>query len=154
MSTSPQQEVSGAYNLVFRYTLAGQTLQMPGLVLVNSDGAEVTFGSGLGAVALADNADAQAASGTANGQKVVARQTVFNGTTWDRQRGDTAGTDSVLAPRATAGGVPANGVAAYHIGQGLAGFSAGIAIAATGAIGDTDTTALAANDLIIQVDYA
>lgn len=214
MPTSPQQEVSGAYNLVFRYTLAGQTLQMPGLVLVNSDGAEVTFGAGLGAVALADNADAQAASGTANGQKVVARQTVFNGTTWDRQRGDTAGTDSVLAPRATAGGVtqyrrlatadtnlavikasagrvygfvisnntaaakfvklynkatapvlasdvplrtilvPANGVAAYHIGQGLAGFSAGIAIAATGAIGDTDATALAANDLIIQVDYA
>lgn len=50
--------------------------------------------------------------------------------------------------------VPAGGIAAYHVGAGLAGFTAGIAIAATGAIGDTDTTALAANDLIIQIDYA
>lgn len=50
--------------------------------------------------------------------------------------------------------VPAGGIAAYHVGTGLAGFTAGIAIAATGAIGDTDATALAANDLIIQIDYA
>ena len=50
--------------------------------------------------------------------------------------------------------VPAGGIASYHLGAGMAGFTAGIAIAATGAIGDTDATALAANDLIIQIDYA
>lgn len=50
--------------------------------------------------------------------------------------------------------IPAGGIASYHIGPGLAGFAAGIGIAATGAVGDTDATALAANDLIIQIDYA
>lgn len=169
---------------------------------------------GVAAAQRANNADAQAVSGTASNQAVVSFSYVFNGTSWDRQRGDTNGTDMVPAVRPTAGGVtqfrrlatadtnvvavkasagrvygyvisntsaaakfvklynkataptigtdvpvrtimvPAGGIAAYHVGQGLAGFTAGIAIAATGAIGDADTTALAANDLIIQIDYA
>lgn len=50
--------------------------------------------------------------------------------------------------------IPAGGIASYHLGAGMAGFTNGIGIAATGAIGDTDATALAANDLIIHVDYA
>lgn len=139
---------------------------------------------------------------------------VFNGASWDRQRGDTFGSDSVLAARPTAGGatqfrriatadtnatvvkaaagrvygytfsnltgtalfvklynkataptvgtdvplrtiyVPPNGVAAYHLGQGLAGFSSGIAIAATTGVADTDATAVAAGALILAVDYA
>jgi len=141
---------------------------------------------------------------------------VFNGTTWDRQRGDTSGTDVIMGVRATAGGltqfrrlatadtnlavvkatagrvysyvisnttasakfvrlynkatapvpasdnglilrtimVPANGVAQHQVMAGLGGFTAGIAIDATGAVGDTDATALAASDLIIQIDYA
>lgn len=170
--------------------------------------------AGVSVPGLADNADGQAASGTADGLKVAARSYVFNGTSWDRQRGDTTGTDMVLAARATAGGllqfrriatadanaavvkaaagrvygyavantstsakfvklfnkssapslgvdvalrtimIPAGGIAAYHIGQGLAGFSAGIAITATGLAPDADGTALAAGDLIIQIDYA
>lgn len=141
---------------------------------------------------------------------------VFNGTTWDRQRGDTVGTDMVMSVRATAGGltqfrrlatadtnlavvkgsagrvyaytisnttasakfvrlynkatapvpasdnalilrtimVPANGIASHQVMAGLGGFTNGIAIDATGAIADTDATALAANDLIISIDYA
>lgn len=214
MPTSPQTEVPGALALVFRYTISGYASQAPGVVLVNSDGAEVSFGTGAGAIAMADNADAVAASATANGQKTQTRNTVFNGTTWDRMRGDTSGTDMVAAARATAGGatqfrristadtnlaaikasagrvygyvisntsaatkyvkiynkasapvvatdvpvrtimVPPNGIAAYSSPMGLAGFSAGIAMAATGAAADTDATALAAGDLLIQVDYA
>ena len=50
--------------------------------------------------------------------------------------------------------IPPNGVAAYTFAAGLAGFSAGIAIAATGGVADTDATALAANDVVIQIDYA
>lgn len=50
--------------------------------------------------------------------------------------------------------IPAGGIASYHLGAGMAGFTAGIGIAATGAIADADATALAANDLIIHIDYA
>lgn len=50
--------------------------------------------------------------------------------------------------------IPAGGIASYHLGAGMAGFTNGIGIAATGAIADNDATALAANDLIIHVDYA
>lgn len=49
--------------------------------------------------------------------------------------------------------IPAGAVSNYHINAGLS-FPTGIAIAATGAITDADTTALAANDLAINVDYA
>lgn len=161
-----------------------------------------------------NNTDTLAASATNNKQSVIAYSYVFNGTTWARQRGDTAGIDVIQGARSTAGGVtqfrrlatadtnlavvkasagrvygfsifnnsasakfvklynkatapvvasdvplrtimvPAGGIAAYHVGMGLAGFSAGIAIAATGAVADTDSTALALNDLIIQIDYA
>lgn len=41
---------------------------------------------GVAQAALADNADAVAVSATVNGQKVQSRNTVFNGTSWDRQR--------------------------------------------------------------------
>ncbi|MBS1516611.1 MAG: hypothetical protein JSS91_00830 [Bacteroidetes bacterium] len=40
----------------------------------------------------ADNADAVAAAATLNNLAVFARNSVFNGTTWDRMRGDTNGT--------------------------------------------------------------
>lgn len=157
-------------------------------------------------------------NGVADYQGNLVRQAVrveyFNGTTWDRMRGDASGQDMVIAARPTAGGatqfrrlstadtnaavvkatagrvygysiantsasakfvklynkatapvigtdvplrtimIPAGGIAAYHVGHGLAGFSAGIAIAATGAVADADATALAVNDLVIQIDYA
>lgn len=47
--------------------------------------------SGVTSRALGDNADAVAASATAQNQTILSRNTVFNGTTWDRQRGDTFG---------------------------------------------------------------
>lgn len=50
--------------------------------------------------------------------------------------------------------VPANGVASYHVGQGLDGFTNGIGLRATGAPADADTTVLAAGDLIFNIDYA
>lgn len=49
--------------------------------------------------------------------------------------------------------VPANGIAAFHIANGLDGFAQGLGIAATGAAGDSDATALAANDLLINVFF-
>ena len=42
--------------------------------------------AGVSTIALADNADGVAASATVNGDKVVTRETVFNGTSWDRSR--------------------------------------------------------------------
>lgn len=45
--------------------------------------------------ALVDNADAVAVTATANRLTVMNRATVYNGTTWDRQRGDTTGTYAV-----------------------------------------------------------
>lgn len=54
----------------------------------------VSFG-GVAATAQADNADAQAASATANKQQVAARNYLFNGATWDRARGDTVGAYTV-----------------------------------------------------------
>jgi hypothetical protein len=49
--------------------------------------------------------------------------------------------------------VPANGVASYHVGQGLDGFPNGISLRATGAAPDADTTVLAVGDLIFNIDY-
>ena len=60
--------------------------------------------------------------------------------------------DSALIVRSIM--IPAGGVVSYHAPAGLAGFAAGIGIAATGAIADNDATALAAADLLIQIDYA
>jgi hypothetical protein len=63
----------------------------------------VTYGAGGTSPALAaDNADGSAVSATADKQSVVARGYVFNGTTWDRQRGDTSGTYFVRAASAAA----------------------------------------------------
>lgn len=45
-----------------------------------------TTGAGVTQAQLGDNADGQAAAATANAGKVIARNTVFNGTSWDRQR--------------------------------------------------------------------
>lgn len=268
MPTSPQAEVTGAYNLVFRYTINGYQTQIPGVVPMTSDGLEAiganaqqvqgnvaTGGAESGnAVKIGGPVKGAAPTSYSIGQRVDAWFTtqgalvtggiandpslsvalaalmpainagsptalgvspmVYNGSVLVSQRGDTAGTDTVSAVRATAGGatqfrrlasadtnlavvkasagrvygyvitnttaaakfvklynkasaptlasdvplrtimVPPNGIVAYHVGMGLGGFSAGIAIAATGAIGDTDTTALAANDLIIHIDYA
>lgn len=60
--------------------------------------------------------------------------------------------DSALIQRTIM--IPAGGIAAYYVGMGIGGFTSGIGIAATGAIGDTDATALTAGDLIIHIDYA
>lgn len=49
--------------------------------------------------------------------------------------------------------VPANGVAAFHTEKGFAGFTQGIAMLATGALADTDATALAAGDIVANVFY-
>lgn len=63
-------------------------------------------GVALGAVA--DNADAVATSASANKLAVLARNTVFNGTSWDRQYGDTTGTyvAGAVASGATDSGNP------------------------------------------------
>lgn len=170
--------------------------------------------AGVSVPGLADNADGQAASGTADALKVAARGYVFNGATWDRQRGDTVGTTVVPEPRSNAGGltqyrrtstadanvavvkagpgrvygyvfantsatprfvklfnkatapslgvdppvriimVPANGIAAYHVGPGLGGFTAGIAIAITNDSADGSGSVIGAGEILAQIDYA
>lgn len=70
---------------------------------------------------------------------------------YDKASAPAPAADSALIRRRLI--IPANGIVSYHVGQGIDGFAAGIAYVASGAAGDTDTTALAANDLVINVDY-
>lgn len=58
--------------------------------------------SGVSSRALGDSGDGVAASATAQNQTVLARNTVFNGTTWDRMRGDTSGSYQVPVASAAA----------------------------------------------------
>lgn len=69
----------------------------------------------------ADNADAVAAAASATNLAVMARNSVFNGTTWDRMRGDTNAT--VVEERFTTGRVTADGQI-----KGSAGFLHSISI--------------------------
>ena len=138
---------------------------------------------------------------------------VFNGVTWDRQRGNTDGTFVVAVPsavgpallthsriatadlnatvvkaakailyayqffnatatpryvkfynKATAPTVgtdvpvrrliiPPNGLVGFHAEEGLGAFTAGLAYAITGALADADTTAVAAGDVVANIDY-
>lgn len=70
---------------------------------------------------------------------------------YDKASAPVPANDSALIRRRLI--VPANGIVTFHVGPGLDGFAAGIAYLATGAAGDTDATALAVNDLVINVDY-
>lgn len=83
-------KVGGRYNTVAPTLTDGQR----GDLQLDSTGALKVLS--VGSVGLAfrqavDNADAVAVNGTANELNVVGRNTVFNGTTWDRMRGDTNG---------------------------------------------------------------
>lgn len=49
--------------------------------------------------------------------------------------------------------VPANGIAAYHIGPGLP-FSAGIGMAITADAADGSGASVSASDILVQIDYA
>lgn len=175
-------------------------------------GIKVQFG-GVDAGAQGDNADGTAVSATANKQQVAARNYYFNGTTWDRARGNTDGSFVVAVPsavgpallthsriatadtnatvvkaakailyayqffnatataryvklynKATAPTVgtdvpvrrliiPPNGLVAFHAEEGLGAFTAGLAYAITGALADADTTAVAAGDVVVNIDY-
>lgn len=167
-----------------------------------------------GPAQVGNNSDAEAASATANNQRNVAFNYVFNGTTWSRARGDTIGASVVLVPRATATegnlifrriatadtnaavikagagrlyayeainltaawkfvklynkatapvvgtdvplmtiGIPPNGAADLSRIHGLQGFAAGIAIAITNGVADTDATAVAAGDVVFMAFY-
>lgn len=64
-------------------------------------GVKITYG-GIDSAAMADNADAVATSATVNKQAVGARNYYFNGTTWDRARGDTSGAYVTSIPSLTA----------------------------------------------------
>lgn len=93
-------------------------------------------GGGVAAVQEANNADGRAASATANKQSVVSYGYVFNGSNWDRQRGDTAGTyingsifftesTAALAASATFNGATrANGGVAGGLGSRFCFFTA------------------------------
>jgi len=54
-----------------------------------------TAGGTSGITSSADNADAVAATATANSLRIANSNRVFNGSTWDRMRGDTEGTHMV-----------------------------------------------------------
>jgi len=95
---------------------------------IKTDGAgnlslTVTY-SNIAARALGDSSDAVAASDTVNNSVNVNRNTVFNGTTWDRQRGDTFGVYAVVtgSSGAAAAIVPVVAQAAFSmVGKAAAG---------------------------------
>lgn len=97
--------------------------------------------AGVSTVALADNADAVAVSATVNGDKVVARDTVFNGTSWDRMR------KTNLTARLVSAAASTNATSVKA--------STGIAYALTVNGADADTTALTAADVeSLNITYA
>lgn len=93
-------KVGGVYNSTLPTFTTGQRgdLQVSSrgelLVSLSTSGTTNAFGG--------DSTDAVATSATSNKLVVMARQGVFNGTTWDRQRGDTSGSYSVTTGSATA----------------------------------------------------
>lgn len=104
-TTSASQVWSGSLNYKwFRLNVTGITAgtsagvitfsSIPAPMLVNQISSQLYIGSTT-LVALADNADAIAVTATANRLAVLNRNSVYNGTTWDRQRGDTTGTYAV-----------------------------------------------------------
>lgn len=112
---------------------------------------------GLTQYSKAASADTNAAAIKTSRGKVYGFQ-IFNNTAsakfvklYNKATAPVPSTDSALIVRRIV--VPPNGVASYHVGQGLDSFTNGIGIAATGGLGDVDVTALAANDLHINVDY-
>jgi hypothetical protein len=104
-TTSAGQLWSGSLNYKwFRLNVTGITAgtsagvitfsSIPAAMLVNQISSQVYVG-GTSLVGLVDNADAIAVTATANRLAVLNRASVYNGTTWDRQRGDTTGTYAV-----------------------------------------------------------
>lgn len=67
---------------------------IPATMLVNQISSQL-YVSGTSLVGLQDNVDAIAVTATGNRLAVLNRNSVYNGTTWDRQRGDTTGTYAV-----------------------------------------------------------
>ena len=67
---------------------------IPAPMLVNQISSQL-YVSGTSLVGLQDNVDAIAVTATGNRLAVLNRNSVYNGTTWDRQRGDTSGTYAV-----------------------------------------------------------
>jgi hypothetical protein len=79
--------------------------RVPQAVFTDGNGA-IQVNMNVGSVfvrGMADNADAIATTATTNSLSTLARNTVFNGTTWDRQRGDLTGTYVVTAGSPAAG---------------------------------------------------
>ena len=104
-TTSASQVWSGSLNYKwFRLNVTGITAgtsagvitfsSIPAPMLVNQISSQLYIG-GTSLTALVDNADAIAVTATANRLAVLNRNSVYNGTTWDRQRGDTTGTYAV-----------------------------------------------------------
>lgn len=128
----------------------------------------VTYGAGASSPAfIADNADAVAASSTADKQAVASRQYVFNGTTWGRQRGDTSGAYfvRVLTSAAPGGVVPVVNQNAFSLllkasagnfvgGYILAGATAGFLIAYNAVAAPAAGAGLTANLILGVVPVA
>lgn len=69
---------------------------------------------------------------------------------YNKATAPTVGTDTPVR-RIT---IPSGQVVSYHCPAGLAGFTAGISIATTTGVLDSDTAAVGLGDLVISIDYA
>ena len=49
--------------------------------------------------------------------------------------------------------IPANGILSFHAEEGLGAFTSGLSYVITGAAADADTTAIAAGDVLVNIDY-
>lgn len=67
---------------------------------------------------------------------------------YDKATAPTVGTDTIKATIP----VQANNTLVVDLSEGM-NFTAGIAYGLTGAVGDSDTTALAANDMVLTLGY-
>jgi hypothetical protein len=94
-------KVGGKYNLTLPTYTDGQRAD---LQLSNRGNLRVELYAGAnGYTMLADNADAVVTSSTVNKIPVIGRNTVYNGTTWDRMPGTTTGVSVVPKPTTTGG---------------------------------------------------
>lgn len=125
-------KVAGKYNSSIPTFTDGQR----GDLQLTARGAlRVELGNGANAVNLkADNADAVAVSSTVQNLNVISRNTVFNGTSWDRMSGDTTGINVKAIVGALPAGTNAIGKLAANSGVDIGDVDVTSAVITGGAI--------------------
>lgn len=125
-------KIGGVYNATQPTVTDGQRVDLQAttrgslkVTLFGNDVATALLNSG-------DNSDATAVSGTNNKLNTISRSTVFNGTSWDRMRGDTNGTYTTEVPLATSTNALSNATSTAYEASRVVKNSAGRVYGFTG----------------------